>query len=71
MASVYASSPEAQPALQIRIGSSSALAATSLGRISALRYSQAGGSRKKLVTFSRMVLNSWANSSGSTSRWSR
>jgi hypothetical protein len=71
MASEYASSPEAQPALQIRMGSLAGLDASSWGRISPRTSSQAGGSRKKPVTLIRMVLNNWVNSSGSTSRWSR
>jgi hypothetical protein len=67
MATVYASSPEAQPALQTRTWPAFPLAAAMRGRMSEARYSQAGGSRKKEVTLMRMVLNSRANSSGWTS----
>jgi len=44
---------------------------TAVGTTSVRTYSQASGSRKKLVTLIRIVLNSAVNSSPYSSRWSR
>ena len=64
MASVYASSPDAQPALHTRMGMSAGLFSTMPGRTCSRRYSQTSGSRKKLVTLIRTVSKSGPNSSG-------
>jgi hypothetical protein len=73
MASVYASCPDAHPALHTRMGSSGPRSASIRGMTSAAMKSHASGSRKNAVTLMRMVLNSAANSSElacSTSRYS-
>lgn len=68
MARVYASSPVAQPADHTRIRSFRPFDATSAGTTSCSRNDHASVSRKKPVTFTRMVLKRAANSSGWTSR---
>lgn len=68
MTRLYASSPEAHPADQARIGSSGRLPESRRGRISSASDSQAGGSRKNPVALIRVVSKSERNSSGWTSR---
>jgi hypothetical protein len=70
IASVYASSPEAQPVDQILIPRSFD-SSTIRGTISARTYSQAGTSRKKAVTLMRIVLKRSTNSSGCSPRYVR
>src|SRR2546430_17090201 len=71
IASEYASSPEAAPAHQQRIGSSDALAWMTRGSRSRPRDVHASGARKKLGTLIKIVLKSCANSSGGTWREAR
>ena len=54
----YGSSPDEQPALQIRIDRDWSAASTILGMTSPPRTFHASGSRKKPVTLMRIVLNS-------------
>ncbi len=55
-ATVYASSPDEQPAHQTRIGPSPPTAVSSFGTVCSATCSQTGASRKKLVTLMRIVL---------------
>jgi hypothetical protein len=61
---VYASSPDAQPADQIRAGSSGGFPSTIAGMIDSVSTSHASRSLARLVTLIRIVLNSSANSPG-------
>jgi hypothetical protein len=69
MATVYGSSPDAQPADQTRSGASLAFSSSSRGMTSSATTSHVSASRKKPVTLIRIVLKSSANSSGCSARW--
>jgi hypothetical protein len=64
---VKASSPDEQPALQIRIGSSLPLVARIAGMMSRSTVVHASVSRKNEVMLMRTVSNRWVNSAGWTS----